>query len=124
MKEDQILANGKLETPQIAKEQQIIYLDFDGADTIYQNSALDLNISVNVKDSGLSQERIDEITNELNRFRQTKNILRFILVRQNLSNPTVNFTDWQKRSIPIIKSKMTTRLFCWIRITAIFLSFL
>ena len=75
MKEDQILANGKLETPQIAKEQQIIYLDFDGADTIYQNSALDLNISVNVKDSGLSQERIDEITNELNRQYADDNVL-------------------------------------------------
>ncbi|MBO7328601.1 MAG: hypothetical protein J6W00_07515, partial [Lentisphaeria bacterium] len=75
MTEKQLFANTKLEKPQIADEQQIIYLDFDGANTSYRNTILDLNLSVKVKDSGLTQERIDEILLELNRQYAADNVL-------------------------------------------------
>ena len=56
-------------------EKQIIYLDFDGAETTYNNSALGLNLNVTVKNSEISQDRIDAITAQLNRQYADDNII-------------------------------------------------
>ncbi len=55
--------------------KQIIYLDFDGAETQYNNKDLNLNIDVKVEDSGLSQARENEIIDQLNRQYADKNII-------------------------------------------------
>ena len=34
--------------------RQIVYLDFDGAETMYRNDMLDLSMSIDVSDSGLT----------------------------------------------------------------------
>jgi len=49
-----------------AKETQLVYLDFDGAETSYNNSTLKINQALTVKDSGLSQQRMDNIQKRLN----------------------------------------------------------
>ncbi len=53
---------------------QIVYLDFDGADTQYNNRELDLDIDVSVADSGLSEERISLIVAQLNEDHLAENI--------------------------------------------------
>ena len=45
---------------------QKVFLDFDGENTFYENSDLDLNFSVTVKDSGISEERQQNILALLN----------------------------------------------------------
>ena len=47
-------------------KKQLIYLDFDGDITSYDNEELGINEIVTVENSGLSQERIDRIQQELN----------------------------------------------------------
>ena len=45
---------------------QKVFLDFDGENTFYENSDLDLNFAVTVKDSGISEERQQNILALLN----------------------------------------------------------
>jgi len=53
--------------PQLAAVKQLVYLDFDGELTQYRNPELDLVVSdVEVKDSGLTEERIAQIVIALN----------------------------------------------------------
>lgn len=44
---------------------QIIYLDFDGASTVYHNDHLNLDLNVDVEDSGMSDEQKTYILSEL-----------------------------------------------------------
>ena len=55
-----------MENCKTINNEQIVFLDFDGEKTIYNNSALDLNFSVNVEDSGIDKERQMEILQILN----------------------------------------------------------
>lgn len=71
----QIVFNEELDDILQSAPQQIIYLDFDGAKTTYCNRELDLEFGVTVESSGLSQERIDEITAYLNHQYASENIL-------------------------------------------------
>ena len=62
--------------PQIsAAEKQVVYLDFDGGETRYTNRDLDLTLDVKVDDSGLTADRIKEITAQLNRQYAEENIV-------------------------------------------------
>jgi len=62
--------------PQIsAAEKQVVYLDFDGGETRYTNRDLNLTLDVKVDDSGLTADRIKEITAQLNRQYAEENIV-------------------------------------------------
>jgi len=73
------IANGGIQiAPPILSTMspQIIYLDFDGAETAYHNRDLDINIeNVEVEDSGLTEERIAEIVKALNDDFTTQNVI-------------------------------------------------
>ena len=74
MTTEQIRGGGSMTVPQMIIPQ-IIYLDFDGAETQYKNSVLGLNIDVTVEDSGLSPERIATITSLLNEHYVDQNVV-------------------------------------------------
>ena len=74
MTTEQIRGGGTMTVPQMIIPQ-IIYLDFDGAETQYKNSVLGLNIDVTVEDSGLSPERIATITSQLNELYVEQNVI-------------------------------------------------
>ena len=42
---------------------QIVYLDFDGAETVYRNTDLNISINVEVEDSSFSREEQQFILN-------------------------------------------------------------
>ena len=46
--------------------KQIVYLDFDGEETVYKNDALGVEYSINVSDSLITEERQAEIVEKLN----------------------------------------------------------
>ena len=72
---EQLIANGGVQyVPQIAAEQQIIYLDFDGELTSYNGEILTIE-NVTVQDSTLSRERIENILAELNAKYADQNVI-------------------------------------------------
>ncbi|MBR2344646.1 MAG: AIDA repeat-containing protein, partial [Lentisphaeria bacterium] len=71
--EQQIIANGGLQyVPQIAV--QYVYLDFDGESTSYNGEILTVD-NVEVKNSSLTEERIADITAELNALYADQNVI-------------------------------------------------
>ena len=56
----------KLQGAEIVNDTQLIYLDFDGADTVYKNVALDLEFDVQVVSAELSAETRETVIAKLN----------------------------------------------------------
>ena len=60
---------------QIAVDQQIIYLDFDGEITVYRNDDLDILLDVEVENSGMTEEQKSYILAELSAKYAAENIV-------------------------------------------------
>ena len=59
MTEQELIRGGLQNIP------QIVYLDFDGAETVYRNTDLNISINVEVEDSSFSREEQQFILNQL-----------------------------------------------------------
>lgn len=57
MTEQELIRGGLQNIP------QIVYLDFDGAETVYRNTDLNISINVEVEDSSFSREEQQFILN-------------------------------------------------------------
>ena len=55
-------------------DKQIIYLDFDGENTFYNNAVLDLHLAIEVQDSKIADGLREEIAALLNEKYQGSNI--------------------------------------------------
>ena len=74
--EQLIITDGGVQyVPQLAAEQQIVYLDFDGEATTYRNKDLDITLDVEVEDSGMSEEQKRYILAELSEKYANQNIV-------------------------------------------------
>ena len=76
---EQITNGGMQYVPQLAAVQQIVYLDFDGEPTSYNGEILSLE-NVEVQNSSLTEERINNIVTALNEKYASQNVV-FVTVR-------------------------------------------